>query len=128
MKRLISYIIIGISDMSEGKDHLKGYTLFEKIENQKVRDAILEIMRNRAEQIRRYADGIVRILEQGGVKISVDSKFNWSEKGLDLYIHIEAVAVRNDRLADLEKRTLKFQKLKEIEEIDVRDLNAEDDI
>jgi len=114
--------------MSENKDYLKNYTQFEKIESEKAREALLEIMRAKAEQIRRYADSVARMLQQSGVLVSIETKADLDAKGLNLHIHFDIVAVRNDKIHDLERRTLKFQKMKEIDDVGLNDLNVDDEI
>lgn len=125
---LINYNKVLLVEMSDEKDYLRSYTLFEKLENEKAKEALLEIMRAKAEQIRRYADSVIRLLQQSGVILSISTKTEWSTTGLDVYIHFDIVSVRNDKIPELERRTLKFQKMKDIDDDDLRNLTSIDDI
>jgi len=111
--------------MSENKDYLKNYIPFEKLDNQKAKEALMEIMHAKVEQIRRYSDSVVRELQKYGVLISMETKANWSSQGLDLYIHFDVIAVRNETIRDLEIKAIKYQKMKRIDDEDLRDLNSE---
>jgi len=113
--------------MSESKDYLKNYIPFEKLDNQKAKEALMEIMHAKVEQIRRYSDSVVRELQKYGVLISIETKADWSSKGLDLCIHFDVIAIRSEIIRDLEIKAIKYQKMKKIDDIDLRDLNSEDD-
>jgi len=107
--------------MSESKDYLKNYTQFEKLQSEKAKEALMDIMRAKAEQFRRYVDAEIRRLDSSGIKINVESRVNWGVKGLDLCFHLDVIAVRNDIIKDLEIKAIKYKKFTKIEE----DLNSE---
>jgi len=97
------------------------------IESEKAKDALLEILRAKADQISNYADFVSRYMQKSGILISTTTKVEWKDNGIDIVIHLEVTAVKKDRIQDLEKHTLRFQRLKEVDTESYEDFNSENE-
>jgi len=106
-----------IPSMTEKKDFLKGYILYENLNSDILRESLLALMRFKAEQIRRYADFVARELYRSGLLVSIKSDITWTNQDLQVVIHIDIVAVKSDKIRDLEKRVLKLYRLQELNNI-----------
>ena len=103
--------------MTEKKDYLKGYILFENLTSDIVRESLVALMRFKAEQIRRYADFVVRDLYRSGLLASIKSDITLTNQDLQVVIHINIVAVKNDKIRDLEKRVLKLYRSQDLDDM-----------
>jgi len=96
--------------MNENNKYLKDYISVEKIKNNHINDYLLQIMRYKAEQIRRYVDSVDRELFNGGIVSNITTKILYETSGIDLIIHFDVISVHLDKIHDLEKRANRYNK------------------
>ena len=107
--------------MSDSYINVKG------IDNTKVKDAILEILKAKADQISNYADFVSRHMQHSGVLMSTLSKVEWKGDSIEITIQLEITAVKKEKIPDLEARTIRFQRWKDVDTDSYEDFNNENE-
>jgi len=108
--------------MSEENKLLKNFIPVQKINNDEVLEVLTEIMRYKAEQIRRYGDSVNRELFRMGIATNITTKVSYGSTGIDVLVHFDVLAVRSDKIRELEKKAKRYNKLQFNEDINFNDM------
>jgi len=103
------------------------YINVNEINNTKVKDAILEILKAKADQISNYADFVSRHMQHSGILMSTASKVEWKNDSIEITIQLQISAVKKEKIPDLEVRTMKFQRWKDVDTDSYEDFNNENE-